>query len=208
MLCPNCKYQTPAGSSSGSAVGVAAGFAPISIGTETDGSTVYPANRAGLYSLKLSHGALSLDGCLPFHPFYDCHSLFAKAPQDLIVSTELILDGAKVSSASTESWQGRRIGVLDFDTWKLGEGDIKPNEDFNKQIVCIMILPYMAVTDFDVQKSAFESAIGTIEQNGGIVVHNVHLPTVSQLAEKDGGADFDIIACKNEVPSDNNDHLH
>lgn len=82
-----------------------------------------------------------MDGCLPFHPFYDCHSLFAKAPQDLSVSTKLILGEARVSSASIELWEGRRIGVLDFDTWKLDEGDIKPNGDFNKQVVCIRILP-------------------------------------------------------------------
>lgn len=149
MLCPNCNLisQTPAGSSSGSAVGVAAGFAPISIGTETDGSTVYPGNRAGVYSLKLSHGAVSMDGCLPCHPFYDCHSLFAQAPEDLLVSTKLILGEARVSSTSAESWEGRRIGVLDFDTWKLHAGEIRLNEDFNNQVVCIMLLPYKTVAD-------------------------------------------------------------
>lgn len=39
-------FQTPASSSAGSAVSVAAGFAPIALATETDGSVVQPANRA------------------------------------------------------------------------------------------------------------------------------------------------------------------
>ncbi|RSL51275.1 hypothetical protein CEP54_011483 [Fusarium duplospermum] len=45
--------QGPVGSSSGSAVSVAAGFAPVSLSTEFDGSIVMPAARAGLYAIKL-----------------------------------------------------------------------------------------------------------------------------------------------------------
>jgi Amidase len=40
------------GSSSGSAVAVAAGFSPISIGTETMDSLVVPSDRAALYTIK------------------------------------------------------------------------------------------------------------------------------------------------------------
>jgi Asp-tRNA(Asn)/Glu-tRNA(Gln) amidotransferase A subunit family amidase len=40
---------TPYGSSSSSGAGATAGFAPVSIGTESDGSLVQPGTRAGLY---------------------------------------------------------------------------------------------------------------------------------------------------------------
>ncbi|KAK3319387.1 putative glutamyl-tRNA amidotransferase subunit A [Apodospora peruviana] len=43
-------HSSPAGSLSGSAVGVSAGYAPLSIGTETDGSLICPAGRAALYA--------------------------------------------------------------------------------------------------------------------------------------------------------------
>lgn len=49
-------HSNPGGSSSGSAAGVAAGFAPLSIGTECVGSVIFPANRAGLYALKCGRG--------------------------------------------------------------------------------------------------------------------------------------------------------
>lgn len=54
--------QGPAGSSSGSAAGVAAGFAPMSLGTESDGSIVMPACRAGLYALKITRGTVDDTG--------------------------------------------------------------------------------------------------------------------------------------------------
>lgn len=44
------------GSSSGSAVGVSAGFAAGAIGTETDGSIKDSASRAGLYAIKTTVG--------------------------------------------------------------------------------------------------------------------------------------------------------
>lgn len=60
----NTRHQSPAGSSSGSAVSVAARFAPIALGTETDGSLVQPAPQAGLYALKPAPGKVSVNSSL------------------------------------------------------------------------------------------------------------------------------------------------
>ncbi|KAL8903550.1 MAG: hypothetical protein Q9207_003855 [Kuettlingeria erythrocarpa] len=72
------------GSSSGSAVGVAAGFAPVSIGAETDGSVVQPATRAALYGLKASHGSTEPGGVLPGALSFDSLGGFAKTRADLV----------------------------------------------------------------------------------------------------------------------------
>jgi len=53
------------GSSSGSAVAVALGLSPVSIGSETCGSLVYPASQNGVVTLKPPHDALSSTGVLP-----------------------------------------------------------------------------------------------------------------------------------------------
>lgn len=53
------------GSSGGSAVAVAAGFAPIALGTDTCGSVVGPAAHAGLVGFRPSHDAISRDGVVP-----------------------------------------------------------------------------------------------------------------------------------------------
>ncbi|KAJ9094307.1 hypothetical protein QFC20_006935 [Naganishia adeliensis] len=47
----------PCGSSSGSGIGVSAGFAAASLGSETDGSIICPSNRAALYGIKMSDTA-------------------------------------------------------------------------------------------------------------------------------------------------------
>src|SRR5262245_55206388 len=63
--------RTPGGSSSGSGVAVAAGFAPWAIGTDTGGSVRLPASWCGLTGLKTTIGRVSTHGILPLAPTLD-----------------------------------------------------------------------------------------------------------------------------------------
>ncbi|MBV9970734.1 MAG: amidase [Xanthobacteraceae bacterium] len=56
---------SPGGSSSGSAVAVAAGFAPAAIGTETSGSLLSPASQNGVVTVKPTVGLISRSGIIP-----------------------------------------------------------------------------------------------------------------------------------------------
>ena len=55
----------PGGSSSGSAVAVAAGLCTASVGTETSGSLLHPASRNGLVTVKPTVGLISRAGIVP-----------------------------------------------------------------------------------------------------------------------------------------------
>ncbi len=56
---------SPGGSSSGSAVAVAAGLCAASIGTETSGSLLYPASQNGIVTVKPTVGLISRAGIIP-----------------------------------------------------------------------------------------------------------------------------------------------
>ncbi len=62
---PYALDRDTSGSSSGSAAAVAAGLAPLGVGTETDGSIVSPASICGLVGLKPTVGRMSRDGIVP-----------------------------------------------------------------------------------------------------------------------------------------------
>ncbi len=83
--------QPCGGSSSGSAVGVSAGFAPYSLGTETGGSLVYPARKAALYAMRPSLGTVSTEGLYRISRSFDGVRAMAKTPYDLAFLVESIL---------------------------------------------------------------------------------------------------------------------
>lgn len=69
--------HTPGGSSSGSAAAVAAGLAPLTLGTQTIGSIVRPASFCGVVGFKPTYDRVSRAGVIPLAPSYDHIGPFA-----------------------------------------------------------------------------------------------------------------------------------
>ena len=72
----------PGGSSSGSAVAVAAGLVPLALGTDTAGSGPVPAGFNNIVGLKQSLGVVSTYGVVPACRTLDCVSVFALTVDD------------------------------------------------------------------------------------------------------------------------------
>ena len=70
------------GSSSGSAAGVAAGFVPIAVGTETSGSILSPASANHLVGIKPTVGLISRSGIIPISHSQDTAGPIAKTVWD------------------------------------------------------------------------------------------------------------------------------
>lgn len=76
---PRWPALIPGGSSSGSAVAVAAGLCDFAIGTDTGGSIRLPAICCGIYGLKPSFGRISRRGAIPAHSSLDCIGVLARS---------------------------------------------------------------------------------------------------------------------------------
>jgi amidase len=82
---PYALNRTPSGSSSGSAVAVAANLCALAVGTETDGSIVSPASINGIVGLKPTVGLVSRSGVVPISHSQDTAGPLARTVRDAAV---------------------------------------------------------------------------------------------------------------------------
>jgi len=92
----------PGGSSSGSAVAVAAGIVPIALGTDTAGSGRVPAGLNNIVGLKPSLGAISTAGVVPACRTLDCVSVFALTVEDAWTAFQVIAGPDRADPYSRE----------------------------------------------------------------------------------------------------------
>lgn len=82
--------HTPGGSSAGSAAAVAAGMAPLAIGTQTGGSVIRPASFCGCVGFKPSFGTIARRGILPQSPSLDTVGVFARDVEAAALLAEVL----------------------------------------------------------------------------------------------------------------------
>src|SRR6266481_1621573 len=98
----------PGGSSSGSAIAVAAGLVPLALGTDTAGSGRVPAGLSNIVGLKPSLGLVSTAGLVPACRTLDCASVFALTVDDAFAA----LAAMAGPDAADPYSRPRRLGAL------------------------------------------------------------------------------------------------
>lgn len=81
----------PGGSSSGSAVAVAAKTVDFALGTDTGGSVRIPSSYCGLYGIRPTHGVVNIDGVIPLASQFDTVGWMARDASLLLTIAEALL---------------------------------------------------------------------------------------------------------------------
>ena len=109
-------HYTPGGSSSGSAVAVAARIATLALGTDTGGSVRIPAAFNGIVGLMTTPGLIAVDGIVPLSPSLDTVGPMGRTVSDVALMFEALLDqstsNVPVGAELHRGIAGLRLGAV------------------------------------------------------------------------------------------------
>lgn len=158
---------SPAGSSSGSAAAVAAGFSPATLGSDTGGSIRGPAAACGIAGLKPTYGLVSRRGVIPNCFSHDHAGPLAWTAEDVAILLQVIAGHDREDPASAD------VPIPDYSAALTG--DVKglvigvPTRWLEDE------MPLSAPT-----RAAFEAAL-EVFRGLGASVHPVTLPPLQQF---------------------------
>ena len=131
----------PLGSSTGSAVAVAANLIPVAVGTETNGSLTAPAKQNMICTIKPTLGLVSRTGIIPITHLQDTAGPLGRTVKDCALLLEALAGSdprdrmtknaakkrERYSNACGKPIEGLRIGMLSFTNY--------PDDDVEKDIL-------------------------------------------------------------------------
>jgi amidase len=190
-LNPYVLDRSPCGSSSGSASAVAAGYAPVSLGTETDGSILCPAGFCSVVGIKPTVGLTSRSGVIPIAHSQDTVGPFALTVADAAVVLAVIAGVDPEDPATTR--QPESIST-DY-SQALAQGDLRGVR---------IGVPRQVYFGYSPEADAIvEAALGVLRDLGAELVDPADIPTAKDMSE--GKSEIEVFLY--EFKADLNDYL-
>jgi amidase len=171
---PHVLDRSPCGSSSGSAVAVAAGLIPVAVGTETDGSIICPSSANGVVGIKPAVGLVSQHGIIPISRSQDSAGAHARHVRDAALLLGALADVPADFTVHLDVGvlRGRRLGVLrkpftgySEHTDKVHEEALLGLRDLGAELIEVEILTTEAMR---ADERRVESTVLQYEFNAGI----------------------------------------
>jgi amidase len=174
--------RNPCGSSSGSAVAVAANLSVLAVGTETDGSIVCPAGINGVVGIKPTLGLVSRDGIIPGAHSYDTAGPLARTVTDAAILLTA-MSGADPSDPATANPPG---GIPDF------AAGLSANALRGKRIG--VLRNYEGAGDDPNVEAVFQQTIQTLAAGGAEIVDPIELDVAKLWEAEDEAFEYELKA--------------
>lgn len=165
---------TPCGSSSGSAIAVAANLAAVTLGTETDGSILCPSSTNSVVGIKPTLGLTSRGGVIPITPTQDTVGPICRTVADAAYVLDAIVGYDPYDSEAT--MKARKYipqgGYAQF---------LKPDGLKGKRLGIVRTPFFDYIKGFPKENTIFKQHIRTLREKGAVLVDNLEIPNIEAI---------------------------
>ncbi|XP_057966606.1 probable amidase At4g34880 [Malania oleifera] len=174
-LNPYVQSADPCGSSSGSAISVAANMAAVSLGTETDGSIICPADHNSVVGLKPTVGLTSRAGVLQVSPSQDTIGPICRTVSDAVYVLDAIVGFDPRDSDAT----GEAAKFIPAGGYKqfLNEDGLKGKR------LGVVRDPFFDSFNGSSAVSTFEHHLKTLSKEGATLVNNLEITNIEVILD-------------------------
>ncbi|KAJ6927386.1 hypothetical protein NC651_011444 [Populus alba x Populus x berolinensis] len=171
---PYVESADPCGSSSGSAISVAANMVAVSLGTETDGSIICPADHNSVVGLKPTVGLTSRAGVIPISPRQDTIGPICRTVSDAVYVLDAIVGfDPRDSEATTKATEFIPAG---------GYKQFLKKDGLKGKRVGIVRNPFLDFNDSTVI-STFNHHLEVLRQGGANIVDNLQIDNIDVILD-------------------------
>ncbi|KAF5195912.1 Glutamyl-tRNA(Gln) amidotransferase subunit A [Thalictrum thalictroides] len=178
---PYVLSEDPCGSSSGSAISVAANLATVTLGTETDGSILCPSDSNSVVGIKPTVGLTSRSGVIPISPRQDTVGPICRTVADAVYVLDTIVGFDKRDDATTVASKFiPKGGYLQF---------LKP-DGLKRKRLGILRNPLF---------SPDSDSIVTLRQQGAVLVDNLNISHLDIILDSSKSGELTALAIEFKV---------
>ncbi|XP_050231232.1 probable amidase At4g34880 isoform X2 [Mercurialis annua] len=174
----------PCGSSSGSAISVAANMVSVSLGTETHSSIICPSDHNSVVGFKPTVGLTSRAGVIPVMPSLDTVGPITRTVSDAVYLLDVIV-GYDPRDHEATAEAAKFIPVGGYKQF------LNPNGLKGKRLG-IVRNPFMNLLNESIV-SAFEHHLNLLRKKGATVVDNLEIHNINQIISPKQSGEFTLM---------------
>ncbi|XP_062082182.1 probable amidase At4g34880 [Humulus lupulus] len=174
-MSPYNESGDPCGSSSGPAISVAANMVAVSLGTETDGSMICPADHNSVVGIKPTVGLTSRAGVVPISPRQDSIGPMSRTVSDAVYVLDAIVGYDPRDHDATEA-AAKFIPIGGYKQF------LKKNGLRGKRLG-VVSNPFLASYNGSSAISTFETHLSTLRHRGATIIDHLEIANIDIILD-------------------------
>uniref|UniRef100_A0A2N9IJS5 Amidase domain-containing protein n=1 Tax=Fagus sylvatica TaxID=28930 RepID=A0A2N9IJS5_FAGSY len=188
---PYVESGNPCGSSSGSAISVAANMVSVSLGTETDGSIICPADHNSVVGIKPTVGLTSRAGVIPISPRQDTIGPICRTVTDAVYVLDAIV------GFDPRDYEATKAATVFIP--KGGYRQFLNGDGLKGKKLGVVRKPFLDSYNGSTAIPTFEHHLNVLRQRGATIVDNLEIANIDVILDSTQSGELIVLLAEFKI---------